>query len=844
MKKTNKVFGMMTLIVGVMLVFAGCGGGAGGGTGSPPGKTPLATPTNVRVDHAGYTAFDLKWDEVDGADSYTVSIGGVLKHFDASTTSCDLSELASDPKVYSIKVRAVAWNGDADHSDSAYSAAINVEPAEYIFEYEDELAPSPSIYSGRSIARAAAGGKAITGLTNYGKGLDSIVVPRKIGSDDVIAIGNNAFSGQSQISSISLPPTIITIGAGAFSETSIASIVIPESVTYIGDGAFSQILVVIVVVFVNPDPPELGDDVFDGSDVDSIIVPDGSGDAYSDTIGDLADKVDEKPLTPLTITINAGTGGTITTTPIGSAYAGTTVRINVSPNQGYQLKSLSVTDANGRDVSTDFQYQSGGGSTGNPGSTGGASSTNGYSFKMPESNVTVSATFERSEYNITVSQIEGGTITTNPQGKAAAGTTVNVYVNPNQGYTLEELQIDDGERKIDHRTGQSSTGGVYYFFTMPAKAVFIDAAFTRSGTQPTQPKTLTITGISTTHAGRDAKVGIWSDLSNWESVAYGEGTINAGSSSGSLTVSLINPETEEPWNGGGQYWVSLTVYTANGTESNFFYINGQSSVIQLIKYPFTSGANATIGFNLLREFSIIQAPNALEGRWGYYGYDKTGTSYVDIEGVSVFINYADIITDYAITCGIMVTEVQQATQPDDYYNNPGTPYYYPSGYKVTGIVTSAGGTLGLNYLFNPNGPDLNIGDVVEIGFYFKSDDPNEFLFNSYSWERRGGGTQPGTEYNIAVDQTPNAGSVTVETSSSGSLKAAEGTTVTVYANPDQGYALSNLSIVRQDGAGIINYQTNQSSTGVYYTFTMPAADVMINATFTQSGTQPGGGTGG
>ncbi|NBU94118.1 MAG: leucine-rich repeat domain-containing protein [Actinobacteria bacterium] len=45
------------------------------------------------------------------------------------------------------------------------------------------------------------------------------------------------------MASITIPPTVITIGAGAFSGTKISSILIPNSVTNIGTGAFSGTLI-------------------------------------------------------------------------------------------------------------------------------------------------------------------------------------------------------------------------------------------------------------------------------------------------------------------------------------------------------------------------------------------------------------------------------------------------------------------------------------------------------------------------------------------------------------------------------------------------------------------------
>ena len=67
-------------------------------------------------------------------------------------------------------------------------------------------------------------------------------------------------------------------------------------------------------------------------------------------------------------------GGTVTVSP-KEAQAGTRVEIKVTPKTGYEMKTLTVTDANGKNVSVN---------TDNNGK---------YSFVMPESDVTIKVTF-------------------------------------------------------------------------------------------------------------------------------------------------------------------------------------------------------------------------------------------------------------------------------------------------------------------------------------------------------------------------------------------------------------------------------------------------------------------
>ena len=67
-------------------------------------------------------------------------------------------------------------------------------------------------------------------------------------------------------------------------------------------------------------------------------------------------------------------GGTVTVSP-KEAQAGTRVEIKATPKSGYEMKTLTVTDANGKNVSVN---------TDNNGK---------YSFVMPESDVTIKVTF-------------------------------------------------------------------------------------------------------------------------------------------------------------------------------------------------------------------------------------------------------------------------------------------------------------------------------------------------------------------------------------------------------------------------------------------------------------------
>ena len=466
------------------------------------GKTALATPTGVDV-VATSTSLTLVWDAVEGADSYRLDIGGVLHQVSGYTNSYDLKALTADPKVYNIRVRAVAHNGDPDHFDSADSAVKSVEIAEYVFEFEDDgNAPMANI-------RAASSGKAIKELKPYGKTLERVVVPSTFNGASVTAIAPNAFAdGGNVMSSISLPNTIITIGAGAFAGTNIGDIVIPESVLNIGEGAFKNCIVLVVVVFVAVEPPAMEADVFEGStNIETIVVPEGSESAFAEIAEEvnaevqgvvenakllLAIEVIEHPKTTYTVGEFFSKNGMT----VIARYSDNTT----APIQNYSVMLRAVGNAGSGNTG------SGNTGTGNTGANGEfevssrALTLNDTAVRLSYTEGSVTKTTDIAikvtqvaEYIININAANGGNIYTNQTGTVKAGTTVTFYVNVNQGYTMTNLRVmnNNTNQQINHQTAQGtgstsgnagSSAGNSYTFVMPASDVTIFATFQQNTT--------------------------------------------------------------------------------------------------------------------------------------------------------------------------------------------------------------------------------------------------------------------------------------------------------------------------------------------------------------------------
>ena len=93
------------------------------------------------------------------------------------------------------------------------------------------------------------------------QGCKNTVIPD--GSDGVTSIGDYAFSGCTDLTSIEIPSSVTSIGGSAFVNcSSLTSIEIPASVTDIGDRAFNSCTSLASVIIYAPELDYYGDDAF------------------------------------------------------------------------------------------------------------------------------------------------------------------------------------------------------------------------------------------------------------------------------------------------------------------------------------------------------------------------------------------------------------------------------------------------------------------------------------------------------------------------------------------------------------------------------------------------------
>lgn len=149
-----------------------------------------------------------------------------------------------------------------------------------------------------------------------------------------------------------------------------------------------------------------------------------------------------------------------------TAYEGETVELISSPDQGYRLETLTVKDGSNRELTV-----------------------NGNKFVMPDSEVTVTASFAANSYTVTYEPSEDGRVTGVLSANTNSEVTVNVY--PYGGYELEALTVkDSANREITVTDGR---------FTMPASDVTVSATFKKANLRITYNVTGhgTVSGAST-----------------------------------------------------------------------------------------------------------------------------------------------------------------------------------------------------------------------------------------------------------------------------------------------------------------------------------------------------------
>ena len=165
-----------------------------------------------------------------------------------------------------------------------------------------------------------------------------------------------------------------------------------------------------------------------------------------------------------TVTVEAGDGGTVTATP-SRANQNDTITVTVTPDNGYQLKSLTVTKDGSGDDDEDIEVTD-------------------NQFTMPDGNVTVTAEFARKAVpppaasdpkdTVEVAKTKNGSVKISDT-TAKAGDKVTVTATPDEGYELDKITVTDANGKPVELT--ENEDGSYSFVMPAATPVTVTATF-------------------------------------------------------------------------------------------------------------------------------------------------------------------------------------------------------------------------------------------------------------------------------------------------------------------------------------------------------------------------------
>ncbi len=166
------------------------------------------------------------------------------------------SEVESEQAVEETTVETVAETAEETVAETVTETAEETE--EPVIAETEEL--PTAIESGRFLYKVNGTKATITGLVDINETNLNLVIPATIDGYTVVAIGNNAFSGNVNIKSVTLPDTLTEIGYGAFNNCKnlTGTLTLPASLISFSGASYNA-------------------GAFEGTAITELIVKDGSG---------------------------------------------------------------------------------------------------------------------------------------------------------------------------------------------------------------------------------------------------------------------------------------------------------------------------------------------------------------------------------------------------------------------------------------------------------------------------------------------------------------------------------------------------------------------------------------
>ena len=385
------------------------------------------------------------------------------------------------------------------------------------------------------------------------------------------------------------------------------------------------------------------------------------------------------------ITVNDTEHGSITTLPSETAASGRTVTVTITPDEWYNLATLTVEDANGSPITVN-----GDGNT--------------RTFTMPESNVTISATFvEKQKYAINF-YVEG---TLASSQNVYEGSTPNVPSDPTPcdgGYTFvgwwtNTLDADNTTAQTwiaDFTVSQDQDYYAVFSYSEGGGASSVTDKLTRATTGSTGTSYKTWSGKTLTsdavYAGQSA--------GDKESIQLRSKDSNSGivttASGGKVTKVTVE------WNSNTESGRTLNMYgknTAYSAATDLYNNSNQGTLLGTIVYGTSTELTVT-------------------GDYAYIGL-RSASNAMYLTSVSVTWSAGGASTTYytTSTCSepepiMMVSELDGA--------------YYAVTHEITESAIAARELIGLNdtYYYKPG------TNTADITWYIQRGRASNYLSNS------------------------------------------------------------------------------------------------------------------
>ncbi len=384
------------------------------------------------------------------------------------------------------------------------------------------------------------------------------------------------------------------------------------------------------------------------------------------------------------ITVNDTEHGSVTTSPSGTAASGSTVTVTITPNEWYNLATLTVVDANGSPITVNGEG-------------------NTRTFTMPESNVAISATFvEKQKYSINF-YVEG-----------TLASSQNVYEGSTPNVPSDLTPCDGGYTFVGWWTNtldaDNTTAHTWItdFTVSQAQDYYAVFSYSEGGgaSSVTDVLTRATTGITGT------------SYSGWSGKTLASGVVYAGQSAGgNESIQLRSDKSNSgiiTTASGGKVTKVTVEWNSNTTSDRTLNVYGKNTAYSAATDLYGDNAGTLLGtivYGTSTELTVT-------GDYAYIGL-RSASGAMYLTSVSVTWSAAGASTTYYTTSTCSEPEpIMMVSELDG--------LYFAVTHEITDSAIAALELIGLDdtYYYKPG---TNIADIT---WYIQRGRASNYLSNS------------------------------------------------------------------------------------------------------------------